>query len=193
MKHLTATQRFILFSTWSGAIERCHNPLNKDYPGYGGRGIAVCERWRTSFDAFVADIGVRPEGTSLDRIDVNGNYEPTNCRWADRFVRARNKRNTKLSTQDVADIVEAANAGHRPAAIAVFYGVTDAYVRKLAADRPAPLCKGAPGAKLTEATVVEMRRRHAAGERPDDLAAAFGVNRTSAYNVLSGRTWKHVA
>lgn len=192
MKNLTTSQRFTLFSTWSSAIDRCHNPGSVSFKNYGGRGIAVCERWRCSFDAFVADMGVRPDGTSLDRIDVNGGYSPNNCRWADKFVQARNKRNTKLTTEDVADIVSAANAGHRPEDIAVFYGITGSYVRKLANNRPTPVHKGAPGAKLTEDTVLSMRNRYANGERPEAMAAELGIAITSAYNVVKGRTWKHV-
>lgn len=193
MKTLTNSQRFILFNAWSGAIDRCHNPENKSFNDYGGRGIEVCERWRNSFDAFVADMGVRPEGTSIDRIDVNQGYSPDNCRWADRFVQARNKRNTKLNETDIIDIVTAADMGVRPEAIAVFYGVTGAYVRRLTAGRPAPLCKGAPGAKLTELQVREMRKRYAAGERPQELAPAYGIQLRNAYNVVKGHTWSHVA
>jgi hypothetical protein len=72
-------------------IARCRNPKSKIYRYYGGRGIAVCDRWR-SFENFLADLGERPEGTTLDRINVNGNYEPGNCRWATAKEQARNTR-----------------------------------------------------------------------------------------------------
>lgn len=80
------------YRTWLGMIQRCTYTRHQAYANYGGRGITICDAWRT-LDGFVADMGIRPDGTTLDRIDVNGNYEPANCRWISRFDQHANYRN----------------------------------------------------------------------------------------------------
>jgi hypothetical protein len=82
-----------LYTTWVGMISRCSSDKNISYQYYGGKGVKVCERW-LSFDNFVNDMGERPKGYSLDRIDSNGNYEPSNCRWATPTQQRANQSNT---------------------------------------------------------------------------------------------------
>lgn len=83
------------YSTWAGIKARCLNTNHHGYKNYGGRGIAICERWM-DFANFLADMGPRQNGTSIDRINPNGGYSPENCRWASSFVQTRNRRNSVL-------------------------------------------------------------------------------------------------
>lgn len=83
------------YSAWQAMKKRCCEPNHRSYKHYGGRGITVCDRWQT-FDNFYADMGEQPPGHTLDRIDVNGNYEPSNCRWATAHEQSRNRRTNRL-------------------------------------------------------------------------------------------------
>lgn len=86
-----------LFKTFDGMIARCCNPRSTSFGRYGGRGIRVCDRWRFSFPTFVADMGPRPMGSTLDRINNDGDYEPTNCRWATKTEQMASRNHAKGS------------------------------------------------------------------------------------------------
>jgi len=111
------------YRTWYSMIERCCNPANASFKRYGARGIMVCERWRASIEHFVQDMGARPPGMTLDRIDPQGNYEPSNCRWATELEQQRNRRGVKLSTESVREAKRLVDAGASQSHVAQLLGV----------------------------------------------------------------------
>lgn len=105
---------------WAAMVQRCTNPNSNDYHLYGGRGITLSEEWK-DFRAFLADMGEKPSGLSLDRIDNSQGYEPGNCRWATSVQQARNTRKNKLTVADVEWI--RANPDLKLAEVALKFGV----------------------------------------------------------------------
>jgi hypothetical protein len=160
------------YRSWAGMISRCYQPINTSYDNYGGRGIKVCERRRSSFAAFLADMGPKPSPKfSLDRINSDADYTPDNCRWATWSEQMRNRRPLKR----------------------------DALGRVLAKGRPegselGRILRGAENgfAKLTEQKVAEIKRRLSEGEKGASLAREFGVKKATVYDIAAGRTWGHI-
>lgn len=124
-----------VYNAWRNMKQRCFDANVPDFKNYGARGITVCERWRVSFEAFLADMGDRPDGMTLDRIDVNGNYEPGNCRWATQATQVRNRRATRIN-EEVADEIRARRArGEGRAVIAASLGVSRDIVTNVTSGR----------------------------------------------------------
>lgn len=92
-RHGLSVAHSVTYKIWVGMRSRCSNPNAVQFKNYGARGICVCERWQQSFANFLADMGDKPAGKSLDRINNDGNYEPGNCRWATPAEQRRNQRN----------------------------------------------------------------------------------------------------
>lgn len=122
------------YRTWYSMIERCGNPASASWPHYGGKGITVCERW-LELQNFVADMGLRPEGRTLDRIDREKNYGPDNCRWATELEQQRGRGNVKCSEQMAASIRDAASSGVSQSEIADAAGMSPSNVSRIVGRR----------------------------------------------------------
>jgi hypothetical protein len=94
--HLTCGSKPRTYVTWEAMKARCYNSNNVSYKYYGDRGIKVCDRWRNSYSDFLSDMGERPAGMEIDRIDNDGDYESINCRWVTERVQAYNRSSSKM-------------------------------------------------------------------------------------------------
>jgi hypothetical protein len=115
------------YATWTEMIKRCTLDTHPDYKNYGGRGITMCDRWRV-FENFLADMGERPHGTTIDRRNNDGNYEPSNCRWATATEQNRNSRHCKLTLDLAREAMGRLEMGEGPSAIGRRLGVTGAMI-----------------------------------------------------------------
>ena len=95
------SQTMETYGSWANMRYRCFDVGHPQFPEYGGRGITVCDSWADDYDAFYDDLGRRPAGMTLDRIDNDGNYTPENCRWATPLVQVSNTRKNKSLPQDI--------------------------------------------------------------------------------------------
>ena len=167
-------------------IGRCYNPDNASYPNYGACGVTVCTRWREAFDNFLADVGPRPAGTSLDRFpDRDGNYEPGNVRWATRLDQARNRDDVKLTYDKVNEVLGRLEHGESIESVAARLGVTRGLVSQITAGSiwsELPPYQGKRRRSrpdiLTESQITEVLSRIDRGESRASVANIFGVSKS---------------
>lgn len=118
--------------SWDAMMQRCTNPNHEAYDRYGGAGIEVCDRWRNSFSLFVEDMGIRPPGTTIERIDNDVGYEPGNCRWATWTEQGRHRRNVKLDEVDASQIRWLySDGGFKQADIAAAFDIQQSQVSRV--------------------------------------------------------------
>lgn len=177
------------WDVWVAMRNRCACKTSSSYPDYGGRGIKVAERWE-DYELFVADIGLRPTPNhSIERINVNGNYEPGNVRWATKVEQARNKRNSRFitangSTKTLAEWAE--KLGCQPTAITA--RLKSGMDADEAVSKPIP---NRPNAKLDSEKAIQIYAQK--GSRSaQSLADQFGVCKKSILNIFHKRTFADV-
>lgn len=188
------------FNSWASAKGRCTNPRDRAYPDYGGRGITMAPEWKADFAAFLRDMGPRPPGSSLDRIDNDGPYAPGNCRWATRVQQARNKRRSVFVDHDGQRLPLKEFA----ALMGVGYTRLHARITTMgqspaeAVDAMKTGPKGPRGeqngqSKLCEADIPAIRASAAAGEPHLHIARRYGVTHAVVQRIAKGTAWAWVA
>lgn len=125
------------YTSWQAMLARCRYLERDEENKHAGRGIKVCDRW-LSFEAFLEDMGVRPAGMTIDRINNDGDYEPTNCRWATPRQQARNRRNARLKFSSAVEVALARLRGEGCRSIATRFGISESLPREIVKGRTWP-------------------------------------------------------
>lgn len=124
--------------SWQSMLARCRYPHRDVSAKHVNRGIRVCARWSDSFEAFLSDMGERPDGTTLDRINNDGDYKPSNCRWATPREQARNRRNARLTFDTAVQVAVARLRGEPARSIAERFGISESLPREIVRGRTWP-------------------------------------------------------
>lgn len=189
-----------LYPTWSAMVARCTNPNKDNYHRYGGRGITVCSTWM-SFENFLADMGERPSGASLDRIDNDNGYSKDNCRWATKEEQMRNMADNrwitvKGETKVLKDWADALGLSEQAVANRIDnlgWSEEDAVTVPKNATRSQSYSGSKNGkAKLDEWSVMWIKRMLKAGNTGRYLAEVFGVHESAISAIKLGQKWSHV-
>lgn len=201
-------QKTALYRTWYAMKARCNDPRHHAFYRYGGRGIDVCEAWASDFTAFARDMGPRPPNTSIDRIDNSRGYSPDNCRWTDAKTQVRNSRTSKVSEQDVRDLLRMVHVdGAEVHTLDLVFPLSVVQIRAIALGRSFPIegyvyptklprrsdakqYRGGSLPKLNAEKVIEIRRRYAEGEDVKSIALDYDTSLSNVYNVGRGHTWR---
>lgn len=186
-----------LYHTWQGMKKRCNNPDNSSYPRYGGRGITVCKEWESKFESFMewALNNGYADNLTIDRIDNNGNYEPSNCRWTEPKAQARNRRSNikvryngkSITLMELSEIT-----GLNYGLLRARYDRGDRGKRLLrpqGEDRDTQRGIKNCNNKIDEATASEIKERLSKGEVATIIARDLGISKYIVYDIKRGRTW----
>lgn len=183
------------YRSWSHAKTRCFNPRAPKFPIYGGRGITMCEQWRTDFREFFKDMGLRPTPKhTLERKDVNGNYEPNNCVWATNSEQARNRRSSLFVIVDgvkihACNFAERHGVNLKTLQHRMERGISDPHILRQKI-LPQPKGEGHKKSKLKLDQVVCIRRDFKVGHSKASIARKYGVSHPCVRAVISRESWK---
>ena len=183
------------YYVWIGVKTRCLNKKEAGYKHYGGRGILICDRWKDSFDNFLHDMGKRPSPKhSIERLDVNGNYEPGNCVWATKSQQVLNTRANKRYTHDgiTLTIIEWENRvglSRNSLRVRVERGWSFEDAIRIPTGGKRPGVKRKKGKVLTRDEVRAIRSATGTIKTISDI---FGVSQSCVQSIRAGRTWKDV-
>jgi len=166
------------YRAWHDMLQRCTNPNRAKYSNYGGRGITVCARW-LSFENFHADMGDRPPELTLERKDVNGNYDKDNCRWGTTREQSRNKRSTVVTFDGVQEIIGRFEHGEKQVSIAKRFGITASYA--------GDIIRGKVWLEIDRPYLLNQKRSESAFVGP--LAAAAREHAALLATAKSGSTY----
>lgn len=178
-----------LLGVWRSMQNRCYNVNQKSYANYGGRGIVITARWLgvNGFDNFQLDMGEPKEGESIERIDTNGNYEPSNCKWATRTEQANNKRNNRFieangETKTLAQWAKTLGCTSSAILLRIKNGMSEVEaVTKAIPERP--------NSKLTLEQAKYVRSQYPMRTMMN-IAQELGVNKKTVLNIIHNRIFK---
>lgn len=181
------------YRVWSRMKERCLNKKHSGFKSYGGRGINICSEWINSFDNFIRDMGNRPPGLQLDRIDNNKEYSKENCKWSTPKQNCRNRRtNCIISVRGekhtVTDAAEKFNVRRERIYDRIRHGVIGD--RLIETRLPVRTGESHPLAKLSQGEVKEIRDRYFLGESRKDLREKFNMSKSQIQRIVTANSWK---
>lgn len=183
------------YISWMSMRKRCSYPQSDSYAEYGGRGISVCERWE-DFINFLADMGERPEGCTIDRIDSDGDYTPENCRWATSKQQGRNKRNVKpiIFYGEKVFLIDIARKYSIPKT--TLYrrhrqGLKDGDLIEKANRNKYRTGEKNSRSKLTVEKVMSIREKAAKGITHRVIAEEVNISQSQVCDIINKRAWSH--
>lgn len=179
------------YRIWAHMKSRCNNPNVERYPHYGGRGIKVCDRWN-NYSNFLSDMGRKPAGHSIERVNVDGNYEPSNCRWIPLSRQAHNKTNSAFIFECGNRITMTDFSRKYGIPVSTLFnridrGITDVeFLKKKSLMRRG---EESTRAKLTTQNVNSVRKQFSEGVIVSQIARNLGVSHGCIQGIIKKRTW----